>query len=178
MNGKYIIRSVNKLIQRAGTNDPIIICKRIGISLSYHNLPPSLKGYYIRHHRIPNIVLNQNLSTYYIPLVAGHELGHHCIHNEDGMFQEYNFSNRDPLETEANCFDAELLLNNDEKVIEVLREDRNLYQAASCLGVPDWLLECKLKLLNEKGYNFNDLNLISAKNMKDNRGAFEINNFQ
>lgn len=137
---KDIKKRLKNLIKKYGTRDPYKICKYLKIEIFYMDLG-NIKGIYKKTLTNKFIVINENLSEFFQKVVLAHELGHAILHDSKeiqalkdcDLFPKYvNY-----IEKEANIFAAELLydeniddyeynLDIDMKILEQLRELRNL----------------------------------------------------
>ena len=171
-----IIDAVNKMVMRAGTRDPKLICKTYGIRIREMDLAKLIKAYYFYQSRINNIVIDENIVDIFRRILIAHELGHFSLHREVAMmrgFQEMEVLEKrdtDPMETEANLFAAELLLT-DEDVLTCLRE-HTFFETAQILNVPSALLDFKFSLLQSKNYRLSSIGLQKADFLKEDLGAY------
>ena len=176
-----IIDTVEKMVRRAGTRDPEEICEAYHIELLDMDLRKALKAYYFYKYRIHSIVVDENVSALFRPVLIAHELGHFALHKEIAMmkgFQELEVLEKrdtEPLETEANLFAAELLLP-DEDVLEALRE-HTFFEAASLLNVPAALLDFKYLLLQKKGYALTPLDIRKSTFLKNEGSAYTAGDY-
>ena len=153
---EYISQKVNSLIQKYDTRNPFELCKKLNIKVHYKDLGSSMKAFYFYQSRIKNIVINSRSERSVHKILCGHELGHAILHNEIATmrgFQEFElFDYTQPAEYEANLFDAELLIA-DEELFELLKDkDKSFYNIAKELYVPAELLDFKFRILKDKGY--------------------------
>ena len=149
---KYrITEIVHNLINKFNTRNPFEICDYLGIKIHYHDLCGKLKGYYMKHNGVPNIILDINLPPEQRYIVCGHELGHHCLHSINMDTCSFAFSNDVHSETDANLFCAELLLTDQEIMERTTYDSCTIFKVAEELYVPYWFVECKLKMMNDKG---------------------------
>ena len=171
-----IIDTVEKMVRKAGTRDPEAICEACHIELLDMDLRKALKAYYFYKYRIHSIVVDENVSSIFRPVLIAHELGHFALHKEIAMmkgFQELEILEKrdtEPLETEANLFAAELLLE-DEAVLEALRE-HTFFETAALLNVPAALLDFKYLLLQKKGYALTPLDIRKSAFLKNESSAY------
>lgn len=110
-----IPRRVKNLIKKWGTRDPFKLCEYLGIVIIYSDLGVA-KGYYEKILRKKVIVINENLDEFSMLIVLAHELGHALLHcsNDLQFLRSYTLLPRTSrLETEANKFAAELLLDDE-----------------------------------------------------------------
>ena len=122
---EHIIETVDKLVRKYHTRDPYELCQLLGIKIHYYDLQKKLKGFFYYQSRQKNIVIDHNVNGILERILVAHELGHAVLHTKIAMmhgFQEMEvFDDRSIEENEANCFAAELLLE-DGKVLECLSE--------------------------------------------------------
>ena len=174
MSYNYIINKVETIKKEVSPYSIYDICKYYDIYIHYHDLASELKGYYICCNGISNIVINQNLIEELIPLVLGHELGHHFLHNIDNLdftlFQDSLLFGKSQTEHEANLFSAELILPDNETLL-TLSSTETISEAASLSNVPVWLMNCKIQMLIQKGYNLPQFYI--KEDLRNNQFAFE-----
>ncbi len=110
--------------------------------------------------RIPVIILNENLSDIAKNYIIAHELGHIVLHSEhlkEPVTEISFFDAVRALETEANLFAAQLLID-DEEMLELLSSDSlTIFQISSLLNVPYELCAYKIKMMQNGGYTVSDL---------------------
>lgn len=107
------IRSiVHNLIKKHKTSNPYEIAKDLNIEVCDWDLG-SVRGYYFKYNRIKMIFLNAELPDHLKRFVLAHEIGHAVMHpNSCTPFLQTTFWSIDKLETEANKFAAELIIND------------------------------------------------------------------
>lgn len=173
-----IIDRAQAMIMRAGTRDPEDICTFFHVDITEMDLQQKIKAYYFYQSRINNIVIDQNIDECFRRVLLAHELGHFCLHREIAMMQGFQeleiLEKRDsaPMETEANLFAAELLLD-DEEVLSLLKE-HTFFETASILRVPAALLDFKFSLLQHKGYALQSMDIRKADFLKEVPGAYSV----
>lgn len=152
-----ICRKAASVRQKYETRDPFLLCEAMGILLFRRPLgtaPDAIKGFYFEACRIPSITINSDLPEAVQRIILAHELGHFFLHRKKGVqnFTDVGLFDLAAIaEKEANLFAAELLLD-DEEVLELLRERRAFSSVAAQLRVPAELLDFKLRLMQQKGY--------------------------
>lgn len=177
-----IIKAVKKMTDSAGSSNPTEICHYYNIDIHYHNLQQKLKGYFFYQSRIANIVIDENIIEIFRQVLIAHELGHFALHKGIAMmkgFQELEvLEKRDSssMETEANLFAAELLIN-DRDVISSLK-DYTFFETAQILGVPAALLDFKFSMLQSKGVFDSWPAMAKADFLKGDIGAYDEKNNQ
>lgn len=140
----YDIKEIVKnLIINHETNDPFIICEALNIKVMHRDLK-NARGMFINGYRKPLIIINSLIDFVHQRQICAHELGHCILHkNINTLFcDNYTFVSTDRIETEADVFAAELLIN-----------DTDLYSyagytqetVANIFGVQESLVEYKLK---------------------------------
>lgn len=144
LDAMSIKSSVNKLVEKYGTNDPFKIAKCMGILIVFEPLGNAL-GYYSKHFRVPIIHINQDADKASQFFICGHELGHAVQHPDTNtsFLKKHTLFSTDKLEIEANTFAVELLLP-DELFLE--KDDYScftIYDAIKENGVPIELLSLK-----------------------------------
>lgn len=155
---EQIIESVEEIKRRYDETDPFRLCAAMGILILYQPFGKeenSIKGFFLECCRIRTITLNADLrGTDDERVILAHEMGHAVLHSEKGLHAYRDSSPLDDtrkLESEANLFAAELLLDDDD-VLDAL-SDYGYYGAASSLRVPYQLLGFKLSAMRQKGLN-------------------------
>ena len=176
-----ITDAVDKMVRKAGSRKPEVICEACHIELHTIDLQRRLKAYYFYHCRIHNIIVDENVSDIFRQILIAHELGHYALHKQVAMmkgFQELEVLEKretEPLETEANLFAAELLLPDDD-VLDCLR-DYTFFETAAILNVPAALLDFKYLILRKKGYSLNTLDIRKATFLKEDYGVYETGQY-
>ena len=166
-----IVNEVDKLVRRAGSREPAEICEALGIHVRLMNLQQKLKAYYFYYARISTIVLDDSGSELFARVLTAHELGHYALHKQIAMLRGFaemevlEKRDREPMETEANLFAAELLLP-DAEVLELLQE-HSFFETAALLNVPAALLDFKFSVLQSKQIPLFSLGLGVSKFLKE-----------
>lgn len=150
-----ITKVATALKQTFETNDPFKIASSLGINYRFDKLG-SLKGFYTVILRNRYIVLNENLDEISSRIVCAHEIGHDRFHKKLGIktFQEEScVSIKTSIpEIEANCFSAQLLIEDDEFLY--LAHNGYTYENLACeLNVHIELALIKAQILNTQGCN-------------------------
>lgn len=163
-----IIKTVEKLLLRTGSQNPFDICRELDIKIRYHELG-SIKAYYFCQSRIKNIIINSNATEEAQRILCAHELGHAVLHekiaSDHGFHEVALFDSTIPTEYEANLFAAELLIC-DEDIIEIA-EGKSIFEIAQILRIPYELVDFKCLLMREKGYNITPPSLSGSDFLKD-----------
>jgi len=146
MTASDIRKIVNRLIRRAGTNNPFEICEVLGVYIKYKDLGNVL-GFFKCHRRQKLIYINNKLCSEKAKQVCAHELGHVILHPcvNTVYLDVCTYAVTEKFENEANMLAAELLIT-DEDVLE--HKDQSIESIAGVLGVNKKLVEYKLKGLN------------------------------
>ena len=156
-----ICKAANKITETYGKRDPFRLCGEMDIILLFQALGAeenSVKGFYFESHRIRTITINSDLPEELQRIIAAHELGHAVLHRSEKVhsFNElWLFDEAGDMEREANLFAAELLID-DEELLDILREGSTFFEAAAVLNVPMELLEFKLRIMRDKGYEIRE----------------------
>lgn len=97
---------VKHLINKYDTCDPYELAKDLGIFVYEYDLPPELRGFFVRVLRRKMIFLNQSMTEIEKTIVLCHELGHVRLHVGYGYYLEASTSYYVPCkrEAEANLF--------------------------------------------------------------------------
>ena len=134
-----IKESVDKLIRKHGTRDPVKIATMMGIFIQFRNLKGIL-GYYQTYRRIHVIHVAIGLPETLIAFIVAHELAHRILHpNVNVPFLRTNtFHSIDRIERQANQFAVDLLIPD-----ELLVEGMTLFEAAAACGVPEEVAHLK-----------------------------------
>ena len=109
-----IKRRVNNLIKKHSTRNPFKIAKDLNINIIYEDLG-GIKGYFKNILGNKFIVINSNLDEFSQLVICSHELGHCLLHTTKGIkFMKENtlLFNSSKIETQANIFAAELLIDD------------------------------------------------------------------
>jgi Zn-dependent peptidase ImmA (M78 family) len=162
-----ICQAVRFLKKRYGEQDPFRLCEAMGILLLQQPMgthETAIKGFFMRCKRISSITVNSDLPEVIQRIIVAHELGHAVIHRHGGIhaFHEVMlFDQTEGLEREANLFAAELLLE-DGTVLEAFRQELNFFDAAAQFAVPAQILDFKLRLMKQKGYDLAEIPIQST----------------
>lgn len=108
-----IRKDAQSLVNRFHTNDPIKLCKYLGIPIFYRNLGDEFLGFRSLAYGVSSIVLNSRYDDLTQRIACGHELGHdQCGHDDNTGFllQSELHTRVYGTEYEANCFMVELML--------------------------------------------------------------------
>ena len=164
----HIIKCVTELIDKYHTRDPLNLCTLFDdLNLHFHSLGDLLKGYYIYYQGQHNIVIETSLSRTEQKIIAGHELGHVFLHSGySRAFQETMIGKTyNKIELEANIFCAELMIP-DEEIISLMKTCGSISYLTGELSLPDWLIDCKIQALKNKGYDLPYLYIVTKDSIK------------
>lgn len=107
-----IKKRVNYLIKKYGTRNPFELAKAMGIEVTIGPLDDIWGAYlYVKRRRV--IFLNEDLNEYERIIVMAHELGHAELHRYENCYfiKNKTLLLTSKLEIQANCFAAELLID-------------------------------------------------------------------
>lgn len=113
MDRTLIRKNARSLVTKFHTNDPIKLCKCLGIPVFYRNLGEDFLGFRSFAYGVSSIVLNAKYDDLTQRIICGHELGHdRCGHDDNTGFllQSALHTRVYGTEYEANCFMVELML--------------------------------------------------------------------
>ena len=147
---------VQRIIGETGTNDPAEICDALGITCLHEEIG-GLMGLFTYIAEAPVIIISSAAGEEEQRLAFAHELGHYFLHSDiakENCLKEFEiFNMKDKVEYEANVFAAHLLIDDDE-LLSILREGRDVFETAMILGVNPNLLNIKLIEMNSMGHRF------------------------
>ena len=143
----FIIREVERLKKKYGTNNPFEIAEGEKIII-YKEPLGTIRGYYNKYVRQKSIHINCNLSERQQYVTCGHELAHARLHPNANtpMFRENTFYSINKLERQANKFDAHLLIDI-ESIDKYLLENYSYEQIAAALNLPVELIKIRFNIL-------------------------------
>ena len=152
-----IVKAVEQVKSRYNEDDPVRLCKAMGIVLIYQSFgtaADAIKGFMIRIKRIDAIIVNSDMSPILQRIIIAHELGHAVLHKDSSLFPFREialFDESSRYEKEANLFAAEYILDDD-SVMEALNTDNTFFSAAAGFNVPMEFLDFKFRIMKWKGY--------------------------
>ena len=156
MSSEYIQEEALRLVQHHGTRDPFQIAKALGIHVIFDYDFKELKGMYKVILQSRFIFINGNMNNRDKRMVCAHELGHDRFHQhfaKSGIMQEFMlYDMKSRTEYEANIFAAELLIDNDD-ILELVKEERDICYIAGELGEDMNLVLIKIDELRKRGYD-------------------------
>jgi Zn-dependent peptidase ImmA (M78 family) len=143
----FIIREVERLKKKHGTNNPIYIAREEHIEIMKEPLG-SIRGYYNKYCRQKFIHINSDLDERQQYVTCGHELAHAQLHPDANtpFFRESTFYSVNKLERQANKFDAHLLVDINE-IDKYLLENCSYEQIAAMLNLPVELIKIRFNIL-------------------------------
>ena len=169
-NIDFISQKVFTVINEFATRDPFEICEQLKIRIYFKDLGPSLKAYFFYQSRIKNIVINSRSDDKLCRVLCAHELGHAILHHKLFLlkgFHELNlFDSIVPTEYEANLFAAELLISDGELLNLIYDGENTIFDIAKKLQVPFELISFKIRILNQKGYKFENFHIAQSNFLK------------
>lgn len=115
---------VKNLVAKYDTYNPYQLAKELHIDIYELDLPPSIRGFFIRPRRRKSIVINSNMSEAEKLVAVAHEIGHARLHKGYGMLMKANlpYFRSTKREAEANEFAACLLSYNHDVDITILQQ--------------------------------------------------------
>ena len=154
----YITSELARILEKHGERRPARLADSMGILVRFEPMgtqEKACKGFFLYQSRMSLITVNSELDEDRQRIILAHELGHAVLHrNISASFHDFSFfDDRSMLEYEANLFAAELLID-DEELLSILEEGYDFFSAARNLRIPAEMLDFKLKILKNKGYQF------------------------
>jgi len=155
MRGNEAFLVAESWAKRLKTRNPFRIAAELDVEVWRRDLG-RIKGLYTCIDGQRFIVVSEGLDWPMSDIVCAHELGHDLLHRELATnrwlreFEMYNMKNS--TEYEANCFAAELLIE-DEELLELAERGCNVEQCAVALSSDVNLVALKVKSLRNRGYN-------------------------
>lgn len=146
-------RDVARLVRRHGTRDPRRLLEERGVQLLPMPRATHVLGMYTVLLRNRFVFYNANLDDAILRMVFAHELGHDCYHRRQAaqdLPPDLSLTGaRSRLETEANCFAAYLLIEEDE-LFEGIRERETIGELAARFRVDESLIIYRLRELQKE----------------------------
>lgn len=131
---KVIIKTIEQITRRYGTDDPQRLCDALGIPIVKTRLEGSVKGFFMSVAGKRIIVVNDELDAVAENYCIAHELGHSLLHeNLNLAFLSSTLLSVGRYEREADLFAAYLILGQPSK--EKLYE-KNLFELSSRVRLP------------------------------------------
>jgi len=156
MSFDYIHKEAQHLVRQHGTRDPFQIAKGLGIHVIFNYDFKALKGMYKIILRSRFIFINGNMNSLDKRTVCAHELGHDRFHRhfaKSGVLQEFMlYDMKTRPEYEANIFASELLIDDDD-ILELVKEERDICHIAGELGEDINLVLIKIDELRKRGHD-------------------------
>lgn len=112
MTGKEIVNLARDFKKYWGTNNPFVICERLGIEVTYRkSVLPDFTAQIFKRDGFPTIIsINDDYDDFSKKLLCAHELGHALLHdnsiNHFAVTRENAYNN---VELEANMFAVALI---------------------------------------------------------------------
>ncbi len=157
MDSYEIYRHANELVQHHGTNDPIRLCKDMGIKRMDVPDFTTLLGMYTYRWKHRIILMNPNINRTLYRMVLAHEIGHDQQHRHlaagDGLQEFQMFHITDMTEYEANAYASHILID-DTEMVELFKAGYDIATVAKMLHVNVNLLLIKTQELNRMGRDF------------------------
>lgn len=109
---RWVKKKVTALIRKYGTRDPFKLAEALGIIVVIGKMG-NISGAYLYHERQRAIFLNEDLDEFEKLVVMAHELGHAILHKYENCYfiKNKTLLLTSKLEIQANCFAAELLID-------------------------------------------------------------------
>lgn len=152
----YIYDLVKRTVSDNGTSDPFELCDALGITCMVEDMG-GLTGLFAFIADEPVIIISSCIGKEEQLLACAHEIGHFLLHPDiasERCLKEFEiFNMKDKVEYEANIFAAHLLIDDDE-LLRLLHEGRDVFEVSMILGVNPNLLNIKLIEMNGMGYCF------------------------
>ena len=158
MNLDRIILTSHKNIERAGTRNPYIIAREIGVEVRFKDLgnQMGMYKYYDKNNRY--ITINQYLCHCVQILTCHHEIWHD-INDQDiaknRVLQDIRINLNDPIELRANMYAAETQFD-DNDILEFVKYGYTTEQIAMETGTYTDYVKIKLEMLRYKGYEIKE----------------------
>ena len=170
----YICAIVAQLKRKYDEANPFRLAKAMGIIVDYASMgtsPESCKGFFLYQSRKKHITLNSDLPISTQRIILAHEIGHAVLHKKEltllKAFHDFGlYDSTSRLEKEANLFAAEFLLDDD-YVDEYINASYDMFSIARLLRVPPEMLDFKLRIMNDKGWNINIPLMSNSNFLKD-----------
>lgn len=168
MKLRSIISTASEIKLSSGYKDPETLCAEADIIPLLYPMGTtgkSIKGFILSHEGRVAITVNSDLPEDMRRAVWYHEYAHYILHTKTGRMESIRdcdiYDASSEAEYEANLLAAELQLE-DSDVMEVLGRTNDFYMTAAELCVPPELLDFKMRLMREKGYDIPDAPLCAS----------------
>jgi Zn-dependent peptidase ImmA (M78 family) len=132
-----IEHSVQRLIKKFGTSNPVELCKQCDYAIVPASLPEGTLGQTVRSNRCATIFVDIKLPSTTQLFVIAHELGHCRLHKDYDtpfMREHMNGGYIPEIEREANEFAFKLLLSELDD-----GDQYNKYDMPNYFGLPDYM---------------------------------------
>ena len=145
---RYIERMTDELKSKYETDDPFEIADNMKITVSFSDLPESVRGFYFRVGKYKIICINNELDYDERKVTCAHELGHAVLHDDMNvvfMTQNTNMA-IEKYEREADYFCACLLIGKSDfrKLCEG-REQLTVSQISAITHLPERIVMLRLE---------------------------------
>lgn len=136
-----VLKKIEDLIIKYGTNCPFEIAKHLGINVLFEDLGKTL-GYFNQFCRVKFIHINENASEYEKMFICAHELGHAIFHPSANtpFLKKNTLFSTDKIELEANFFAVRLLFSE-----HYFNEQIILNDVVGLYSIPEKLILNNLK---------------------------------
>ncbi|HWO95226.1 MAG TPA: ImmA/IrrE family metallo-endopeptidase [Bacillus sp. (in: firmicutes)] len=128
-----IIKKIQNLINKYGTNCPFKIAKHLDIEIVYEDLG-KVFGYFNQFCRVKIIHINEKATDYQKRFICAHELGHAIFHPDANtpFLKRNTLFSTDRIEVEANLFAVHLLFSE-----HFFNGQLSLRDAVELYGIPE-----------------------------------------
>lgn len=132
---------VRSLCAHFGSCEPETLCRHLGISVVFADLPAVTRGFYYKACENQIILIHQALSLADARVTLGHELGHALLHGDMNYLFMTHSTNMvvGRYEREADYFCACLLINGILHDGELTASSLTAEQCAKTAGMPEEL---------------------------------------
>ncbi len=151
-----ILQLADDLLASSGTRDPYALAAGLGITVMPRDFH-SQRGVYMRVLGHPFIFIKRDLSPTFMNIVLLHEIGHHCLHQEEaleqgGLSEVRLFGRNGRMEYEANLFAARILLPEDD-LLSWITQGFTLSETAKAMHTDPNLVAIAVNSLIKNGHH-------------------------
>lgn len=141
-----IKKLVDNVVKKYNTNNPLDICKQMGIIIIETDLGKMTRGFYQYLKRNHLIYLHNELNDVEKKAVIAHELGHALMHKKiNAIFLDTRtFLKTSYYENEANTFSTMLLISDDD-IKDFILYEYTIQDIARIYGISEELVKLRLK---------------------------------